>query len=298
MKNQSIFLILMILASPIARAEDTPVTTEESPASPSAYEMRMKNEERGYDNPWSILPYRANYILFASYARHMNDRPYRDAGLQTRLEHFESKYQISFKFPLWTRAAGGRGTLFLGYTQLSLWQVYNGKESNPMRETNYQPELFFTFKTNRRILGLTNRAVSAGYSHESNGRGPQTLSRSWERLWASCTLEKGNFILDLKPWWRIPESNSSDDNPHIERYVGYGELRAAYNLDGQVISVMARNNLRGTNNKGAIEIGYSFPLTARVKGYVQYFSGYAETLADYNVPIDRFGVGILLADWL
>ena len=60
---------------------------------------------------------------------------------------------------------------------------------------------------------------------------------------------------------------------------------------------MLRNNLR-SENKGAIELGWSFPISSRVKAYVKYFNGYGESLIEYNNAIESFGIGVLISDWL
>jgi phospholipase A1 len=63
---------------------------------------------------------------------------------------------------------------------------------------------------------------------------------------------------------------------------------------------MSRNNLESGFSKGAVELGWSFPLFQYdyIKGYIQYFSGYGESLIDYNNYVNRIGFGILLTDVL
>jgi phospholipase A1 len=63
-------------------------------------------------------------------------------------------------------------------------------------------------------------------------------------------------------------------------------------------SVMLRNNLRESGNKGAVEIARSFPLYKKLKGYVQYFSGYGQSILDYNDSANSIGVGLALSDIL
>jgi phospholipase A1 len=62
--------------------------------------------------------------------------------------------------------------------------------------------------------------------------------------------------------------------------------------------MLARNNLRSDGNYGAIELGMSFPLIDKIRGYAQFFNGYGESLIDSNHSINRVGIGILLTDIL
>jgi phospholipase A1 len=135
-------------------------------------------------------------------------------------------------------------------------------------------------------------------SHQSNGWG--VLSRSWNRLYANFVFQRGNFAIGIKPWLRISEEAEDDDNPDITDYLGYFEWRAGYKWNGHVFSFMSRNNLESGFDRGAVEAGWSFPLHKYpyLKGYIQYFYGYGESLIDYDRRVNRIGIGITLIDWL
>ena len=91
---------------------------------------------------------------------------------------------------------------------------------------------------------------------------------------------------------------SGDDNPDIEKYLGYFDVTAALHYKNLEFSLLARNNFRSDNNYGAIELGMSFPMFHKIRGYAQFFNGYGESLIDYNHNINRVGIGILLTDIL
>jgi phospholipase A1 len=61
---------------------------------------------------------------------------------------------------------------------------------------------------------------------------------------------------------------------------------------------MLRNKLDFGENYGAIQLGWSFPLSNNLRGYVQWFNGYGESLIDYNAHTNSIGFGIQLSDWL
>jgi len=277
-------------------AEEQLPGTPASPEPDSALEQRIKEERDLGHRMFAMLPHRPNYFLH-TYSRTPNTAPYVITDPTMTLDNQELKYQLSLRVPLWNNLFGKNGDLWVAYTQQSYWQAYNWSQSAPFRETNYEPELGLSFDTDFRLLGLKHRVFAVGLAHQSNGRS-EPLSRSWNRVWANFSLERGNFALTLKPWYRIPESAVTDDNPDIESYAGRGELRAVYKIGKQVISCQLHNSLRSRDNRSGYQLDWSFPLIKQLKGLVQYYNGYGENLIDYNVRTYRIGIGVLIADWL
>jgi phospholipase A1 len=264
----------------------------------SIIERRKTEEKKVRASAFGITPHRPVYLLLATYDSHPNTEVYDFAG-EDEPKNTEAKFQISFKFQLWDNMFGDNGDLFCAYTQRSFWQVYDEILSSPFRETNYEPEVFMKFDTDFDVLGFRHKIFVIGFNHQSNGRsGVRSLSRSWNRIYADFIVERGNLVVGLKPWYRIPEDDEDDDNPDIAKYMGYGELFGAYKLKRHVFSFMFRNNLRDDGNKGAVELGWSYPIIKNLRLYVQYFNGYGESLVDYNDTANRIGIGLMLFDWL
>jgi phospholipase A1 len=270
-------------------------------SSETALDERLEREEKAATNLWTIMPHRQNYILLANHNfSSMNEDPWKEvAGSDITLNETEVKFQISFKFMLWEKLFKKDIDFYFAYTQLAMWQLYNSDISSPFRDTNYEPELFLWFVNDWKIFGLKNKVNLLGFVHQSNGRSAP-LSRSWNRVYASFVFQQGNLAFGIKPWIRIQESADVDDNPDIEDYLGNFELRSAYKSKRQTFSLMWRNNLDLSSNRGAVELGWSFPLpsTKRIKGYLQYFNGYGQSLLDYNHSSATLGAGFLLTDWL
>jgi phospholipase A1 len=283
----------------IAGAADFAVvaTAEETFGAGSALEQHLAREEEAIGNAFAITPLRPNYILPVAYNWRVNSEPYQAAGESDWLQPVEMKFQLSLKTRLAKDLFGDDGDLYAAYTQLSLWQAYNANHSSPFRETNYEPEIFLTFDTSVKLLGLRNRLLTLGLVHQSNGRS-ESMSRSWNRAYVQFVLDRGPFCLLLKPWYRIPESDEDDNNPDIDKYLGNGEIRAVYLRGEQEFAVLLRSNFRPSDHKGATEFSWSFPLYGKTRGYIQYFYGYGESMIDYNAVTNRLGVGFLLTDWL
>ena len=270
-------------------------------AEPAVVTQRTRQDKRNVLQPFTLMAHKPNYILMAAYNSSGYDptvyrEQYDDPDIQ--FDDAEAQFQISIKAPL-AIDLFGMVDIYGAYTNRSFWQVYNSDISRPFRETNHEPEIWAQFNPNWQFLGFTNTLNSIGLVHQSNGRGGD-LSRSWNRAYANIVAEKGNFALGFKPWYRFKEDKDDDDNPDITDYLGHYELRGAYKWGEHVFSAMSRNNLESGFSKGAVELGWSFPLGnyPYLKGYVQFFNGYGESLIDYNKHVNRIGVGIALTDWL
>jgi phospholipase A1 len=277
----------------------SPVETgkAEAKAPPSYLSRKWQLDEESRKGRFAITTYKQNYLLPYTYNLTQNKELYAAANPGTEIQDYEAKFQISLKVKLWESILGTNTDLWLGYTQLSFWQVYNTDFSSPFRETNYEPEILLNFRTDTDVFGLMrNRFIQIGLNHQSNGRG-EPLSRSWNRIVANFGFERGDFDLVLKTWARIPESEENDDNPDITSYLGYGEIWLGYFWKDCHLGAMFRNNLRFDENRSALQLELSFPLVERINGYVQYFTGYGESLIDYNHYTNRIGVGFMIRDW-
>lgn len=287
---------------------NNPAIASPSPASnppiDSILADRLLREAKVEDDPTAITAHRLNYLLPYSYVSGLNRQPFDLAEENNSFEHNEAKFQFSIKVALAKDLLFRGDRLQFAFTTLSFWQVYDRDNSAPFRENNYEPELFWQIPFEVTLFSRSIYVAGLGISHQSNGQ-TVPLSRSWNRIFTNLTWDKGDWVFQLKPWWRIPETESADslsakgdDNPDIEDYMGHFEFITLLKNHRNELAFTLRNNLDSDNNRGALQIDWTFPLNNRLRGYVQGFNGYGESLIDYNVNITRVGFGIVLADWL
>jgi phospholipase A1 len=269
-------------------------------AEESAISQRI-DQEKGLEGvTFSLTPHKPNYILPFVY----NDKiqsydayPIDENG-NNEIQKLEMEFQISFKMPIFVDIADLPLSVYFAYTQVSLWQAYNTANSSPFRETNYEPEIFATWQKDKNLgLGWNFKFASFGFSHQSNGR-TEPLSRSWNRLNANVVFENNNFVVALNPWYRFDEPQSKDNNPDLLDYYGHGKVTLAYKVKQHTLSLMSRNNLESGFSRGALEASWSFPIHNKVRGYLQIFSGYGNSMIEYDHYTKTIGLGISLTDWL
>ncbi|MFC3094847.1 phospholipase A [Alteromonas sediminis] len=274
-------------------------TTQSTTNSSGIISRRINSERQTQHEPFVITPHKMNYFLPAISTTEINRTVYEGVnGIADNLEDLEAKYQLSLKVPLNASSIliDGDG-LYAGFTLQAWWQIYADDISKPFRETNYQPELFYFAPVGWQPFG-GNTSVMVGIEHQSNGR-RQALSRSWNRVYASFLYEKDNFAMALRPWVRLSEDPKTsefdaegDDNPDIDDFMGHYELGMVYNWNSLELSFTGRRNF--STHKGAAELGLTFPLWGKIHGYATVFTGYGESMIDYNHKQTRVGLGIAL----
>lgn len=265
-----------------------------------AYDLDQ-NSERG---TWTIRPYRPNYVLPLFYSFDPNldptssnpDEPGQKYTAND-VRNTELKFQLSLKSKVAEDLFNTNADLWFGYTQQAHWQVYNEDNSRPFRGTDYQPEIFLTQPVTANLpFGGRLRMLGVGAVHHSNGRS-DPISRSWNRAYLMAGAEWGKLSIVPRLWARVNnESDDSEDNPDIEDYLGYGDIKFLYDLPKQQ-SLSGTLRYNPSTNKGAAQIDYVYPLSENVNGYVQLFQGYGESILDYDHENTAIGFGIVLNDW-
>jgi phospholipase A1 len=272
------------------------------PRRQGAVEQRLEAEKKNVFRPFTIMPHRPNYILPVAYNSHGYNAGYHKVANndpEYSFDPVEAQFQLSIKTPLVLGVFGDSTDIYAAYTNHSYWQVYNNDISAPFRETNHEPEMWIQFKPQWELFGIVNTNNSLGINHQSNGQS-SILSRSWNRIFATIVLEYGDLALSVTPWYRIPESEGDDDNPDITRFMGHYELGATYKWDDHTFALTSRNGFESNYHRGSVQFSWSFPLGdwPFLRGYLQYYNGYGESLIDYDRYVNRVALGLSLTDWL
>jgi hypothetical protein len=113
------------------------------------------------------------------------------------------------------------------------------------------------------LFGWDLRLASLSLNHQSNGRA-LPLSRSWNRVIATLAAERGDWVAEFRPWVRITESHTDDDNPDIEDHIGRAELRLGrYTKRPCVDAAAAPFAARRQRSRGSAQLEWVVPLSER-----------------------------------
>jgi phospholipase A1/A2 len=284
------------------KATDTPSQLARPPAGTgsllSKYWELEPEDKRGVFN---AVGYRANYFLPIHATTRINrapQSPTQAAVLTPDYRHVESKIQLSLRTKVLQGLLVPEADVWVGYTQSSLWQIYNSPGSKPFRNTDYETEAMLILRTpqplRRLPFGWQWRYSLAGLAHQSNGQA-DPLSRSWNRVYLGAGVERGDVSLTVRVLRRLREDLEDDNNPDLTDYRGRGELQLTWTPGAATASLLYRSTFKSFK-RGALQFEWTRPVyddqPNGLRWYVQVFSGYAETLTDYNFHQTSFGAGL------
>ena len=245
----------------------------------------------------------------------VNTRPSSDAEGHTATEstpyrRTENRIQLSVR----TKIAQGmltqghptrKDSLWFGYTQQSYWQLFSPDISRPFRTTDHEPEVMYVYPTDARLpFGWRWRYSGAGLVHQSNGQS-NPLSRSWNRVYLMTGMELDNrWNVHARIWKRLPESATSDDNPGISDTIGRGEVKVFWNMNkDNTLGATLRHSL-ASSGRGSARLEWLQTLGTGLGGsksnlrlHTQLFSGYGDSLIDFNRKRTVFSLGLSLVDF-
>jgi phospholipase A1 len=253
---------------------------------------------------FTVRTYLPNYVLPLHYTTSVNatpSSPTHPAGeAQINYKPIDAKFQISLRAKVAEDLLLPNADLWFAYTQRSLWQVWNPQESSPFRSTDYQPEAIYVVPVPEKFGQLSGgwhwRMAQLGLAHQSNGQS-DPLSRSWNRVYGAVAFDHGEFGLTVRLNQRLHESAAHDDNPDLVHYIGNTEITAAW-LPGLATTTMTWRTNPGSWQHGSLQMDWTYPVNkaqpAGLRWYAQLFTGYGETLLDYNHYQTSFGLGLTL----
>lgn len=201
----------------------------------------------------------------------------------------------------------GSDSVWLGYTQQSYWQLFHGGISRPFRTTDHEPEVVYIYPHMIDLPGGWKYRLSGlGLTHQSNGQS-LPLSRSWNRVYLMGAAEKelggdASLTLQARVWQRLRESSGSDDNPGISDFIGRAEVAGTWQINklhslGMTVRHSLKSEARGSVKLEWMKASTAIADSAALRYHVQLFSGYGDSLIDYNRRRNVLSVGLSLVDW-
>jgi len=222
----------------------------------------------------------------------------------------ETRLQLSMRTKvaqglLSTSDAAQKDSLWVAYSQQSYWQLFSGDISRPFRATDHEPEVIYVYPTDAKLpFDWRLRYTGAGFVHQSNGQA-LPLSRSWNRAYLMTGAELNNrWMVQARVWKRISENAGNDDNPGIENTIGRAEFKTIWNFNQQhTFGLTWLTSLRQQTN-GSTRLEWLRTIGSRDDGgksnlrlRTQLFSGYGDSLIDYNRKRTVLSVGLSLLDF-
>ena len=291
-------------AAPQVRLEavgSVPTAAGSSPADASFLSRFWELEPRDKRGIFNFVGYQGNYVLPIHLTSRINrapQSPTQAAEPQPAYRTEEAKFQLSLRTKLVQNFGFEGADVWAAFTQQAMWQIYNGTDSKPFRNTDYQPELIYVVPTAPGLRRLPFdwqwRHTQLGLAHQSNGQS-DPLSRSWNRVYIGGGFERSPWVLTARVNKRVNEPISTDNNPDLVPFRGRGEFQLGWAGGLQTASLQYRSTLKDVKY-GSLQLEWTTPVyndqPNGLRWFVQAFRGYGETLTDYNFRQNSIGAGV------
>jgi len=288
--------------NPVPVAKQPAAATEMRPgASEMSKAWELGENDKG--GTFALKTYWPNFLLPVHYTSNLNRSPssptHPTSPDNPDYRKTEAKLQISLRAKVAENLLLPGADLWFAYTQLSLWQIWDRQDSSPFRNTDYQPEAIYVVPVPEKMgtlpFGWHLRMLQLGAAHQSNGQS-DPLSRSWDRVYLGAGFERDDFSLLFRLNQRL-DVRSGDDNPDMVDYIGRGEVKMGWTPGVSTVELTWRTPFN-TLSRGSLQMDWTYPVFAAqptgLRWYAQVFTGYGETLLDYNHRQTSLGLGLTL----
>jgi outer membrane phospholipase A len=216
-----------------------------------------------------------------------------------------AEFQFSLKYKVFdfTNKVNPLTHLYFAYTQISFWDLLSSDPS--FYDTSYKPSAFFLYH-DRLNSGCFHLDLQPGFEHESNGRGgagERSLYTAYLQPTATFDLpDHWQFSLQPRAWSYV---DVGQNNPDIAEYRGYADLLSALTWtdphSGEKIQFSGKVRMGDEGDHAGLQFDVRFnlagvPVLRRFNPsiQVQYFTGYGQTLRQYDESSHGLRAGLCL----
>jgi phospholipase A1 len=232
------------------------------------------------DEDTNFKSYRPSY--FGYRLNHSNTDNEGEIKFQLSLKYQISKNDVAESMPMLNTVINN---WYFGYTQKSFWSIH--ESSQPFRESNFSPEFFKEINYSNWESDDIFKLLRLGlFQHESTGEAGAG-SHGWNLTYLEPILKYRKLTFAPKffaPVLFRSKQKAAPDNPDIFDYYGYTELKLIYDqTDKYRHSLMYRQG----DNRDLYGFQWQTDIAFHrnnwnPKIFIQYWSGYGESLKDYN----------------
>lgn len=233
---------------------------------------------KAFDDAPSFDVYKDNYIVLGT-----------DLFRKPNRDNSDAKFQISVRQRLTNSVLPFRTYLFLTYSQLAFWDVF--QESFPFRDINFNPTVGIgkPLVYGNRYLG----DIAFQLEHESNGKDGDG-SRSWNKVSLQGLFKfTSHWTFFSKLWVPIIDGENNKD---LAQYKGYGTTALTFNQRNKFNIGLVLNHRAGNFWGPNVTVNASYRIFKNENQYLffEFYNGYGEGLLDYKEYHQRFRLGFVI----